>query len=69
MGKTAKNLSIYALGIIFGLFVAAANMEVEDAQAEAKMYCESVHDWKASNGQRGWPDYNGNYEELCKKGL
>ena len=44
-------------------------MEVSDAHSEIEMYCEMVTDWKASNGQRGWPDYNGVYEQECKKGL
>ena len=29
-------------------------------------YCEMVSAWQDSGGEIGWPDYNGNYDEVCK---
>lgn len=29
-------------------------------------YCEMVAIYQQSGGQYGWPDYRGNYSEVCK---
>jgi hypothetical protein len=38
--------------------------EAEMARDDRAMYCEMVQLWKDSNGQKGWPAYQG--EEVCK---
>lgn len=30
-------------------------------------YCEMVSIYQQSGGQYGWPDYRGNYNEVCKR--
>jgi len=62
-GRIAGGLTL--VSIVLGLFIAAGKMEVEDAVEQVTQYCTNVQYWKASNGQRGWPDYNENYEEVC----
>lgn len=45
-------LAVVAFGIV-------GRMDVEDAKMQERRYCEAV--------ERGeWPDYNRNYEEVCK---
>lgn len=29
-------------------------------------YCEMVTIYQQSGGQYGWPDYRGNYDEVCR---
>lgn len=62
-----KNIYLLvAIIIVVPLFtVLLSKMEVKDAQDADVLYCENVKDWKASNGQRGWPDYNENYDIVC----
>ena len=30
-----------------------------------QLYCEMVGIHHDSNGENGWPDFNGNYKEVC----
>lgn len=50
-------LLIAALGIV-GYF------DAEEEQRQQDEYCEMVKLWKQTNGQAGWPAYNG--EGMCK---
>lgn len=67
MGVKKQKFIVSCLAVLIGLGVLglAGSMDVEDAAQQVSQYCENVKDWKASNGQRGWPDYNGNYNEIC----
>lgn len=46
---------------------AAGRVDYEDAVREEQLYCANVALYKATGGQRGWPDYNDNYNEICVK--
>jgi len=48
---------LVALGI-------AGEMDFEDEQLAQDNYCEMVKLYKQTNGQQGWPAYNG--EAACK---
>lgn len=50
-------LVLIAMGI-------AGEMDFEDEQLQQENYCEMVKLYKQSNGQKGWPAYNG--EAVCK---
>jgi hypothetical protein len=59
--------------ILSGLAVAFFNMgHSGQAQAEtASEYCQMVGIWKSQSNlpfeqRTGWPDYNSNYNEVCK---
>ena len=57
----------YTILAIIGLIIAvgiAGGMEQEDEQRQAEQYCEMVQLWKETNGQQGWPAYNG--EGTCR---
>jgi hypothetical protein len=49
--------------ILFGLVGA---MDVQEEERQHAEYCEMVKLWKETNGQQGWPAYNG--EDTCPKG-
>lgn len=50
---------------IFGAFFAIAAGTYEEQMQQAREYCEMVELYKSSGGENGWPDYNGNFEEVC----
>lgn len=62
---TMKRYQVILTGIVllvaFGLLGGMDKEEEERQQAE---YCEMVKLWKATNGQSGWPAFNG--EGACK---
>ena len=51
------------LGLI-GLVIAIGQSDMEEEQRQADQYCEMVKMWKDSNGEKGWPAYNG--EGMCR---
>lgn len=58
-----------AIGVALFLIVAfgiAGHFDAEEEQRQADQYCEMVKLWKQTNGQQGWPDYDGIYDEACK---
>tara|TARA_Y100000593_G_scaffold94032_1_gene191289 strand:- start:66446 stop:66634 length:189 start_codon:yes stop_codon:yes gene_type:complete len=38
----------------------------KELQAQQKQYCEMVELHKESGGEYGYPDYQRNFEEVCK---
>ena len=41
--------------------------ELDDTvQQQADLYCEMVEIHKDTGGEYGWPDFNDNYDEVCK---
>lgn len=50
-----------AIGLVVSLCVGkVGQMDYQDAQQKEKRYCEMVED-------KTWPDYDGTYEEMCRK--
>ena len=43
----------------------AGNMDVQEEERQHAEYCEMVKLWKKTNGQAGWPAYNG--EGVCTR--
>lgn len=56
-----------AIGVILILVLAfgiVGYFDAEEEQHQQDEYCEIVKLWKQTNGQAGWPAYNG--EGVCK---
>lgn len=53
-----------SLGITLGLVAWLSN--TEEPTAQQQNYCEMVGIWNDTEGEYGWPDYNHNYDEVCK---
>lgn len=58
-----------ALIFLYGVFLLAAvsivnTLDKRSEQNQAALYCEMVEEFKASNGEYGWPAYKG--EKLCQ---
>jgi len=55
---------IYALGAaaFIGMMAMVGNMQAQDRKAELENYCEMVAIWDESNGEYGWPPYDGREE-------
>ena len=54
---------IILISIIAALAV-VGNADVQEAEMQQARYCENVAAWDESNGQTGWPPYNG--REMCE---
>ena len=51
------------VGLIIAMSIVGQS-DFEEEQRQAEQYCEMVKLWKQTNGQAGWPAYNG--EMMCK---
>ena len=56
----AVAVAVLALGVL----VATSGDYQEQQQIDAN-YCQMVKLYKESAGSNGWPDYRGNYSEVC----
>jgi hypothetical protein len=56
----AVAVAVLALG-----FVVAMSGDYQEQQQIDANYCQMVKLYKDSAGSNGWPDYNGNYSEVC----
>lgn len=56
----AVAVAVLALGVL----VATSGDYQEQQQIDAN-YCQMVKLYKDSAGANGWPDYRGNYSEVC----
>ena len=48
-----------AIAAIIGVMGFVGNADMIEAEMQQARYCEMVAAWDASNGQTGWPPYNG----------
>ena len=55
-------LAIAGIAIAMGI---AGQADYEEEQRQTEQYCEMVVMWKESEGEKGWPAYNG--EDTCPK--
>ena len=53
-------LAIFVL-VLMGI---VGQSDFEEAERQQDEYCEMVKRWKQTNGEQGWPAYNG--EGTCK---
>lgn len=63
MSKQAR-MNWLAAAVILLAFGIVGHFDAEDEKLQAEQYCEMVKLWKETNGQAGWPAFNG--EGVCK---
>jgi len=51
--------AVMALAMFFALVLFVSNEDFKDAQQAQSLYCEMVEAWHASNGEFGWPPFEG----------
>lgn len=51
------------IGIVIAMGI-AGHMDLQEEERQHAEYCEMVKLWKQTNGQAGWPAYNG--EGTCR---
>ena len=62
---TMKRYQVILIGLaMLAAFGLLGSMDKEEEERQAQEYCEMVKLWKATNGQSGWPAFNG--EGACK---
>ena len=55
-----KRYQVIILAIcVLVLMGIAGHMDVQEEERQHAEYCEMVKLWKQTNGQQGWPAYNG----------
>jgi len=59
IGMAAVGVLLIALGL-------ASEGDLEAYESQATNYCEMVDMHRSSGGENGWPDYRGNYAEVCE---
>lgn len=53
-------LESIALAIAFAILMGVVgSMDAEDASQQHELYCEMTKLWKQTNGEQGWPAYDG----------
>lgn len=57
---------IIAALVIIAAILVVGSMDYDDEVKAQSVYCKSVAEWKQNGGHGGHPDYNGNYNEVCK---
>lgn len=69
MGSNWFNYTIIALGVAILVVAVAAtqkeNYSLTQAEEQLERYCNMVERWQESNGEYGWPDFHGTYDEEC----
>lgn len=65
--KSSKSLCSILLVVAVILLVGLVGaLDKERLDVEQRQYCRMHEMWIQSGGEVGWPDYNGNYAEVCK---
>lgn len=59
-------LSLLVLGVLLIVLGIAGDGDLEMAETQAGNYCHMVALYRRTNGENGWPDYRGDYAEVCK---
>ena len=50
--------TLFIIGLVAAMGI-AGQADYEEEQRQVEQYCEMVRLWKQTNGQAGWPAYNG----------
>ncbi|USL90023.1 hypothetical protein [Vibrio phage vB_VpaS_CHI] len=62
MNKQTALLIVICISLIM---LAVGQMETQDEAMALENYCQMVELYKQSDGEHGWPDYDGIYESDC----
>ena len=63
MNLKRYQIILTVIGIIIAMGI-VGHMDFQEEERQHAEYCEMVKLWKQTNGQAGWPAYNG--EGACK---
>lgn len=64
--NAATYIALTALAGVFAAFATIADITADDEADQQRLYCDMVTIHKDTKGQYGWPDYNQNFERICK---
>lgn len=56
MSNFKVGLILVGILVVLGL---VGQMDYEEAKRQEQHYCDMVQLWKQTNGEQGWPPYNG----------
>lgn len=59
-------LQIALVGAFILLLGAVGSLDAQDADNRQALYCTMVETYQKTSGEHGWPDYNGNAQEVCQ---
>ena len=59
-------IALAALGVIMVALGVAGEGDYRSAVERDDEYCAMVELHRGSRGEAGWPDYRGNYAEVCE---
>ena len=59
-------LQIALVGAFILPLGAVGSLDAQDADNRQALYCSMVETYQKTNGEHGWPDYNGNAKEVCQ---
>lgn len=51
-------IALAVIGIVIAMGIVGQS-DLEEEQRQVDQYCEMVKLWKQTNGEQGWPAYNG----------
>ena len=57
-------IAMIVIGVVLGI---VGSMDHDDAEQRQELYCSMVQTFEETNGQYGWPDFNGNAAEVCNE--
>jgi len=63
--RDERVLAMGVMGVILIALGMAGEGDLEAYESQATNYCEMVEIYRSSGGENGWPDYRGNYAEVC----
>lgn len=65
--QAVNNAIAFALvGAVILLLGVVGSLDAQDADNRQALYCTMVETYQKTNGEHGWPDYNGNAQEVCQ---
>lgn len=65
MMKLTKGQTILLVILLVGFILVAGKMDFEDEANDQAIYCDMVAKHK-QDASTGWPDFKGNYDQVCK---
>lgn len=66
LSMAGKLLAAFTCGVVCAAAYVAIDRTMGDDLGELQgKYCAMVQIYKETNGERGWPDYNGDAAEVC----
>ena len=65
MKNIREHWMAFAIVLLVAAFAVTGSGDYEDAQHSESHYCNMVTLYEGTDGENGWPDYLGKYEDDC----